>query len=335
MKSTPQFPKTICVALGLVGLAAYVFVGWVDYIYGEATAFSAEGKASQPVIMVIVSAAGFVLISGAGAAARARFLTAGVLMFAASVGCMAYSGLNGIGFFAGETMSLTRSAEAKNKANKEATDRANDESVALRKQALNWMTGTQVKAGKERERVEDKVIDLATRPVEIKTADVQASVVDGRSVAMKKLFGMEVENAQIANSVWLVAILLACKLLGPSLAFALWPAVEVGGKVQDESASIPEENDEIWTLSSKSMSKQESLSDLRQIFPSKTHPLTLSYLTARWGLTSEGARQRLKDWERLNLITLGKTQGKTGPVVYVKSVKPVLVASNNDLKASA
>jgi len=335
MKATPQFPKTLCVLLGLVGLAAYVFVGWVDYIYGEATAFSAEGKASQPVIMVIVSAAGFILISGAGAAARARIYVAAFLMFAASVGCMAYSGLNGIGFFAGETMSLTRNAEAKNKAVKDATDRANDESVALRKQALNWMTGTQIKAGKERERVEDKVIDLATRPVEIKTAEVQANVVDARSVAMKKLFGMEVENAQITNSVWLVSILLACKLLGPSLAFALWPSVNLGAKLQHENASVAEESDEIWTLSSKSMSKAESLHDLRQLFPSKTHPLTLPYLTARWGLTSEGARQRLKDWERQNLISLGKTQGKTGPVVYVKSVKPVLVASNNDLKASA
>ena len=335
MKANPQFPKTLCILLGLVGLAAYVFVGWVDYIYGEATAFSAEGKASQPVIMVIVSVAGFVLISSAGAAARSRTWIAAVLMFSASVGCMAYSGLNGIGFFAGETMSLTRNAEAKNKASAEATKQANDESLKLRRDAMQWMTGTAIKTTKERERVEDKVIDLATRPVEIKTVDVQANVVDARSVAMKKLFGMDVENAQITNSVWLVSILLACKLLGPSLAFALWPAGEVGGKLHEASESIPEDNYEIWTLSSKSMSKQESLSDLRQIFPSKTHPLTLSYLTARWGLTSEGARQRLKDWERNNLITLGKTQGKTGPVIYVKSVKPVLVSSNNDLKASA
>lgn len=334
MKATGQFPKTLCILLGAVGLAAYVFVGWVDYIYGEATAFSAEGKASQPIIMVIVSVAGFCFISAAGAAARVRYYTAAFLMAALSIGCMAYSGLNGVGFFAGETMSLTRQAEAKNKASADATNKANDESLKLRRDAMQWMTGTAIKTTKERERVEDKVIDLATRPVEIKTVDVQANVVDARSVAMKKIFGMDVENAQLTNSVWLVAILLGCKLLGPSLAFALWPPVNLGAKVQQETAADTTENDEIWTLSSKQMSKQESLSDLRQIFPTKKHPLTLPFLTARWGLTSEGARQRLKDWEDRKLISLGKMQGRTGPVIYVRSVAPVLV-SNNDLKASA
>lgn len=329
-----QFPKTLCIALGLVGLAAYVFVGWIDYIYGHATASSAEGKASQPVIMVIVSVAGFVLISSAGAAARVRYWLTALVLFSASVGCMAYSGLSGIGFFAGETMSLTRQAEAKNKAVKDATDKANEVTISMRKEALDWMKGTRINTLKERERVEDKVIDLATRPVEVKAIDIQATVVDARAVVMKKMFGMEVEDAQITNSVWLVSILLACKLLGPSLAFALWPAVNLGAKPQDENPSDTTQNDEIWTLSSKQMSKQESLSDLRLIFPTKTHPLTLPFLTARWGLTSEGARQRLKDWEDRKLISLGKMQGRTGPVIYVKSVAPVLV-SNNDLKASA
>jgi hypothetical protein len=335
MKATPQFPKTLCILLGAVGLAAYVFVGWVDYVYGETTAFSAEGKAAQPIIMVIVSIAGFCCVSGAGAAARvSRYFTAGLLILL-SVGCMAYSGLNGIGFFAGETMSLTRQAEAKNKAAKDATDKANDESIKLRRDALTWMTGTQIKTTKERERVEDKVIDLATRPVEIKTADVQASVVDARSVAMKKLFGMEVENAQITNSAWLVAILLGIKLVFPTLAFALWPAAKVGASLQDDFATFPEGNAQNWTLSPKQLSKQDSLLDLRRIFPSRTHHLTLPYLTARWGLTPEGTRQRLRDWEARKLITLDKTKTDRGYALYVKGISPVLVANNSDMKESA
>lgn len=334
MKSNRQVPKTICILLGAVGLASYVAMAWIDIKYGEASAFSADGKAWQPIIMGIVSAAGFVFISAAGALARSRNWIASAFTLAASLACMAYSGLNGVGFFAGETISLTRSVEAKNKAAAKATDEANAESRELRKQAMTWMTGTHIRAGKERERVEDKVIELATRPIEVKTAETSAVVADARSEVMRKLFGIQIEDAQITNSVWLVGLLIAFKLIGPSLAFALWPAVNLGAKVQDENPSDTTQNDEIWTLSSKQMSKQESLSDLRLIFPTKTHPLTLPFLTARWGLTSEGARQRLKDWEDRKLISLGKMQGRTGPVIYVKSVAPVLV-SNNDLKASA
>jgi hypothetical protein len=326
------------VALGLVGLAAYVFVGWVDYIYGLETASSAEGKASQPVIMVIVSVAGFILISGAGAAARVRIWLASALMFGASIGCMAYSGLNGIGFFAGETMSLTRQAEARNKASADATNKANEESLKLRRDAMQWMTGTAIKTAKERERVEDKVIDLATRPVEVKAVDVHAAVVDARAVVMKKIFGIEVEDAQITNSVWLVSILLACKLLGPSLAFALWPSAKVGVTHQHDFDDFPETNAQNWTLSPKELSKPDALLDLRQIFPSRTHHLTLPFLAAKWGLTAEGTRQRLKDWEARKYITLDKVRTERGYTLYVKDVKkmqPVLVASNTDLKASA
>lgn len=335
MTPTHQVPKTICVLLGLIGLVAYIAVAWIDIKYGEATAFSADGKQLQPIIMAIVSAAGFVFISSSGAFARSKNWFAASLALAASIGCMAYSGLNGVGFFAGETISLTRAVEAKSRAQKDAVDLANTEMIAQRRRAMDWMTGTQIKTSKERERIEQNVIDLATRPVDVKAVEPSTVVADARSEVMRKLFGIEVENAQITNSTWLVAILLACKLLGPSLAFALWPAARVGQSLQENSPAFPSGNAQNWTLSPKELSKQEALLDLRRMFPTRTHQLTLPFLAAKWGLTAEGTRQRLKDWEARKLITLDKTKTDRGYALYVKAISPVLVANNADMKESA
>ena len=316
MTDTRQFPKTLCILLGLVGLAAYVFVGWVDYIYGEATAFSAEGKASQPIIMVIVSVAGFCFVSAAGAAARVRYYVAALLMLGLSVGCMAYSGLNGIGFFAGETMSLTRQAEAKNKASQDATDKANEESIKLRREAMNWMTGTAIKTTKERERVEDKVIDLATRPVEIRQAEVHANVVDARSVAMKKIFGMEVENAQLTNSVWLVAILLGCKLLGPSLAFALWPGIRSEVNLPDFTNSSEVISEQRVTAKTR----EEALAWVRMTFPSRKEPFTVAFVADHCGVSRSCAYYWFRDWKEQGAVSL--THDKEAKnALYIASLK--------------
>lgn len=317
MKATGQFPKTLCILLGAVGLAAYVFVGWVDYIYGEATAFSAEGKASQPIIMVIVSVAGFCFISAAGAAARVRYYTAAFLMAALSIGCMAYSGLNGVGFFAGETMSLTRQAEAKNKASADATNKANEVTISMRKEAFDWMKGTRINTSKERERVEDKVIDLATRPVEIKTVDVQASVVDARSVAMKKIFGMDVENAQLTNSVWLVAILLGCKLLGPSLAFALWPGIP--SEMKDPY--LTDGSEVISELRVTAKTRDEALAWVRATFPSRSEPFTVAFVADHCGVSRSCAYYWFRDWKDQGAISLAHDK-EAKNALYIASLKP-------------
>lgn len=329
MKSTPQFPKTLCILLGLVGLAAYVFVGWVDYIYGEATAFSAEGKASQPVIMVIVSVAGFCFVSAAGAAARVRYYVAAVLMLGLSIGCMAYSGLNGIGFFAGETMSLTRQAEAKNKATKDATDKANEEGLKLRRDAMQWMTGTAIKTTKERERVEDKVIDLATRPVEIKTVDVQANVVDARSVAMKKIFGMEIENAQLTNSVWLVAILLGCKLLGPSLAFALWPGIASEVKEPDFTNG----SEVISEQRAMAKTRDEALVWVRLSFPSRKEPFTVAFVADHCGVSRSCAYYWFRDWRDQGAVSLAHDKEAKNSL-YIASLKPSMAVVETPKKSA-
>lgn len=335
MKQPPSLPRSICLGFGFSGIVAYVIMAWIDLSLGRHVSVSNDGRDIIPAAMLFVSGFGFFCAAAAGSLFRSSRYVWAVILFIVTGGYMSYTALNGVGFFAGETVSKTRATIAQNKAVKEATDKANDRSQKLIEDTMGWLKSTQVRTAKERERIEDKVIELATKPIEVKPVNTDAIIADARAEVMSSLTGWKTEASQLANSVWVVALLVIGKLLGPAVLFGGWPQPKVGGKLQDESASIPEENDEIWTLSSKSMSKQESLSDLRQIFPSKTHPLTLSYLTARWGLTSEGARQRLKDWERNNLITLGKTQGKTGPVIYVKSVKPVLVSSNNDLKASA
>ena len=223
MQHTPQVPRIICLGFGLSGVAAYVVMALIDIHYGEATALTQAGKTFQPVTMAIVSAIGFLLVCGSGALYRARRYTMAAILFAATGAYMGYSALNGVGFFAGETIGKVRQVEAKNKSLKEATDRANDEAKEMRTRTLSWLTGTQIRTAKERERVEDKVIELVTKPVEVKAAPVDAVVGDMRSEVMKKLLGVEIENAQIANSVWVVGLLVLGKLLGPSLMFALWP----------------------------------------------------------------------------------------------------------------
>lgn len=325
MSKIPQFPRSLCVLLGLLGLAAYVFMGIIDYSYGEMTAVSSEGKQFQPIIMIIVSVGGFVTIAGAGAAFRSRHMVVALFLLIASLGCMAYSGLNGVGFFAGETITKTRAVEEQRRAEQSAASLANDRSIEMRKQALDWMTKTRVRNSKDQERLEDKVIDLATKPVEVRVARTTVDVADTRSEVMKKLFGFEVETAQITNAAWLVSILVAFKLLGPSLAFGLWPRVVLTPRRQTEIDGFPNGNMPNAESGVKSVSIDDALQDLRLSFPKKTHPITTGFLKEQWGISRQAVHYRLDCWEAKKLIVTKKSgDGER----YVYSVSPVLVANN-------
>lgn len=329
MTHTPQVPRLVCLGLGLAGAAAYVVMALIDVSYGQATALTDAGRAFQPITMAIISASGFLLVCGSGALYRARHFVLSAVLFAMTGAYMSYSALNGIGFFAGETIGKTRAAEAQNEANQKAVDRANDEAKAMRQQAMTWLTGTSIRAGKERERVEDKVIELATKPVEVKTAAPISSIGDPRAEVMKRLLGVRVEDAQIANSIWVVLLLVGAKLLGPSLMFALWPVkidpkTETNGHPPDgthESFKTGPHNTGKWQVLDGGKvsvtSKADARRDLIRMLQDAPSVKGASVLAHRWNWNLATVLRHLDAWEEEGLCQTEK-QGRNRAVTRPK-----------------
>lgn len=288
------------------------------------------GQMSLPTLFVI----GFSLAGGV--AIRYRSWVIAGLVYAIAAAFLFATSIGNIDFIVTQTTQKQEIAKVKATEAKDIAEIQNNDALAARKEMREnlWRTYYAHRKQEDKDRTLAEIKKIDEKPVALQRAE-EVAVGAGGGKLLERWTGVKAETWIEIRTLIVPLGLMVAEVLALSLAIGARPRKEVGAKVQDESASIPQENDEIWTLSSKSMSKVESLLDLRQIFPTKTHPLTLPFLTARWGLTSEGARQRLKDWEDRKLITLGKTQGRTGPVVYVKSVAPVLVASNGDLKASA
>lgn len=337
MKSNLTFSPWLCVFLALLGVGTLGVRLVMDVLQSTSNMtwwtpewWTQAGQMSLPTLFVI----GFSLAGGIALQKRA-WVVAGLVYTIAAAFLFATS-IGNIDFIVTQTTQKQEIAKAKAVEAKDIAAIQNDDALTARKEMRDnlWRTYYAQKKQDDKDRTLAEIKKIDEKPVSLQRAE-EVAVGSGGGKLLERWTGVKADTWIEIRTLIVPIGLMVAEVLALSLAIGAWPRAEVGGKLQHETPPESPENDEIWTLSSKSMSKQESLSDLRQIFPSKTHPLTLSYLTARWGLTSEGARQRLKDWERNNLITLGKTQGKTGPVIYVKSVKPVLVASNNDLKASA
>lgn len=336
MKSNLTFSPWLCAFLALLGVGTLAVRLCMDVLQSTANIvwwtpefYTQAGQMALPTLFVI----GFSLAGGVSL--RFRSWVVATLVYTIAAAFLLATSIGNIDFIVTQTTQKQETAKARAVEAKDIAAIQNEEAMNARKEMREnlWRVYYTQKKPQDQDRTLSEIKKIDEKPVALQRAEeVQAGTGGGK--LLERWTGVKADTWIEIRTLIVPIGLMVAEVLALSLAIGAWPRTEVGAKLQQETPPKPPENDEIWTLSSKSMSKDESLSDLRQIFPLKTHPLTLSFLTARWGLTSEGARQRLKDWERLNLITLGKTQGKTGPVVYVKSVKPVLVAHNPDLKAT-
>jgi len=337
MKSNLTFAPWLCVFLAVLGvgtlavrLAMDVLQSTANIVWWTPEFYTQAGQMSLPTLFVI----GFSLAGGV--AIRYRAWVVATLVYVIAAAFLLATSIGNIDFIVTQTTQKQEIAKAKAVEAKDIASIQNEEALSARKEMREnlWRTYYAQRRQEDKDRTLAEIKKIDEKPVSLQRAE-EVAVGTGGGKLLERWTGIKADTWIEIRTLIVPIGLMVAEVLALSLAIGAWPRDEVGAKHQPENSPDSTENDAIWTLSSKQMSKQESLADLRQIFPTKTHPLTLPFLTARWGLTSEGARQRLKDWEDRKLISLGKMQGRTGPVIYVRGIAPVLVANNTDLKATA
>lgn len=315
---TIRIPKSICVFVGLLGFATYGVTAAIDIYYGHAMTVSKGGETLQPIAMVIVSGAAFAFACIAGAFARGRHWIAAAGAFVLACGFLSYTALNGVGFFASESLGKSRVVAAKNKQAQDVVSLTNQQAIENRKGVIDWLKSTYTTKAPvaEKERITEKVLELSNQPIPLKTIEVDAVIADARSEVMSEFLGLKIESAQVINAVWLTGLLIIAKLFCPSLAIGLWPKPDFGEKTQNGNPYGPEGKSQNSTGRPKDQNKDDGLVDVIELHAAGQGPLTIPFLATRWGISNEAVRYRFRDWEAKREIELGRHNNR----LYVRRI---------------
>lgn len=295
-----EVPRSVCVFLIVLGLLAYGVTAAIDVYYGQATTVSEKGRYLQAasVFLVPCFTFGFTSLCGflfrGGTSAR---VTGGCVIFLLVVCYMAYSASNGIGFVATETMGATRLASARAK---QAVD-VNAELAKSRIETSEWLKKTygSERRGDDKDRVLSKLAELTIAPGVIQVSP-DAAIADAKAVVFSRWLGWDVEEAQIANAAWLVALLIGGKLLGPTLGFGLWPkqyAIDRWKQSPPKAHISP-----LSPESGRKLSKAAARDDIMRAISAGARIRSGKELSERWGVGQGTVSKWLREFRTEGLI---------------------------------
>lgn len=306
----PQVSRLICLGFGLAGAVAWAIMAGIDISYGESSAITEAGKQYQPWTMGLISFVGFLLACGAGALFRNGSRAWAALMVVCAVAFVGYSAGNSFSFYAGETLLADHAAAEKADAQRKAIKESKERSDKLQDETLTWLKNTEAKArNNEKIRLVDKVVELASKPVEVKPVEISPATADKRAEVMNRIFGWKKESAQLFNSAWVVGLLLATKLLGPGLMFGCWPR-KLGN--QNSGTGPPEKPSETPKFEIKKppiVSSPDALRNLEVLLGADNQVTTAPYLQQQWQCSAQTAHSRLQSWARRGIVALDKRRG--------------------------
>jgi len=339
MKSTLKLHRWQCVTLILVGLATLVSRAAMDVYQGVHGMPLWTPEWYVQIWQMLLPSIYVLIFSGViGTAIHYRawvvsaFLVAGIGVF------LFFSTANNLDFLSTQTIAKSDAARSKADQAKDIAAIQNEEALKERRELREslWRTYTITKKQDEKERVLEQIKKVTETPVSLQQVQVEPVQGNGGAI-LQRLTGINSSVWAEAKTLALPIAFMICEIFAIALGVGAWPPAKVGLTGQDGIPPNTTENAQIWQMSANKLGKQESLADLRQIFPSRTHDLTAPYLAARWGLTGEGVRQRLKDWEDHKWITTDKRKTDRGTTLYVKTVTqpaPVLVSDNTQKKTA-
>lgn len=326
--------RIACIAFVLCSIGSYLTTAYIGVINGYAATLTKQGQLIIPIIMGMVSVFTFSLTCAVGHWWRkgAKVAAAFGLLFAACL--TSYSTWNVVGFLSQETLGRARLAETRNQEAKDLAKTANEQTVQSRKETDAWLKKTFTTTAKpaDKEKILDKITSLAETPVPLKKAEIEDIAADVRTEAMHEVLGIDQKTAVKASAIALAAFLVLFELTGTTLGFALWPRPSSDDQRQKGNARFPKESDGFRGSAVKSVSLDDALQELRLIHPKSPHPITVSFLKEKWGVTRQTVHYRLGVWEKQKLISTRKTSdGET----YVFSVSPLRVVVSNENSKSA
>jgi len=335
-------PKWVCALSILVGVTAFGVQCAIDiFQFTRNVADPVEWwtqvwQAALPTGFTVA----FSAFGGCLLYARAWVSAAALYVFVALV--MAVTASNGIDYLANSTVAKTVEAQRKVVVANDIAAIQTETAKKERQETLDtlWRTYTVAKKSEDKEKVLGQIKGVTDTPLQVH-APVVEEVKMGGGAILKRRFGMNPEIIQEVRSVAFPVLILIGKSLAITLGFAFWPKVPaVSTETPANPADFPPTFHPTFhppTIEKKT--KEEALSLIRSEFPKNRTGIGVNFIADRCGVSRPCARSWLRQLETEGHVTLAERQERFGvkPTMYVKLVKtaPVLVASNNDLKASA